>query len=140
MLRENAFFLCSSILRHFFHPFLICAHSSLLGWESLHWMPRKPSCKESVTVRHLHRTEKHSLTTLLQDAVCGNHQWFQAFTQSLFEVTLSETRHWQEESHRSKGDKVICRSTVGYHTDAKIALGDWNYICMLMSLDYKKGV
>ena len=103
-------------------------------------MPRKPSCKKSVTVRHLHRIEKHSLATLLQDAVCGNYQWFQAFTQSLFEVTLSETWHWQEESHRSKGDKVICRSTVGHHNDAKIALGDWNYICMLMSLEYKKGV
>lgn len=45
-----------------FHPFLICAYSFLLGLESLHWMPRKPSCGKSVTVRHLHRIEKYTLT------------------------------------------------------------------------------
>lgn len=49
------------------------------------------------------------------------------FIQSVLKVALSVMWH-QEELRSHKDDKVICKSIVGHHNDAKIALSDGNSV------------
>lgn len=60
------------------------------------------------------------------------------FIQSLLKVALSMTCHQEEELQSHKEDKVICKSTVGHHNDAMIALSDRNsmYVHVLNSLKW----
>lgn len=53
-------------------------------------------------------------------------------------MALSVTSHQEEEFQSHKEDKVICKSRVGHHNNAKIALSDRNsmYVHVLNTLKW----